>query len=384
MLEIDPSVLARARAWRRDIHTHPELAFQETRTAELVKKELLACGLEVHDKIARTGLVGVLRNGHGPSIGLRADMDALPVFEDTGLPYASKTQGCMHACGHDGHTSMLLAAVREICALDDIKGTVYFVFQPAEEAQGGAQAMIEAGLFEKFPMDEIYGLHNMPGVPVGTFVVKDGPMAAAFARFQIDITSPGGHGAMPETTRDPIVAGSALVMALQTIVSRNISPLDPAVVTVGAFHGGEAENVIPDRVTIKGSVRSFNPKTAKFIETRMGEICEGLAKSHDVDVKLNYAHGYPPVINAKAQSKIVADVAKSLVGAQNVITDPDPFMGSEDFSYFLQEKPGCYFILGNGEDCTGLHSPTYNFNDDALPYGIGFWTALVKHQLAAN
>ncbi|HHL43279.1 MAG TPA: amidohydrolase [Hellea balneolensis] len=381
MLEIDPQILARAKAWRQDIHTHPELAFCETRTSSIVKQELETCGLEVIDKIAKTGIVAVLKRGDGPKIGLRADMDALPIHEATNLNYASKTTGCMHACGHDGHTSMLLGAVRQICALPDLRGTVYFIFQPAEEAEGGAQAMIEDGLFERFPMDAIYGLHNMPGIPVGTFVVKDGPMAAAFARFNITITGPGGHGAMPETTRDPIVAGAALVMALQTIPSRNIKPLEPSVVTVGAFHAGEAENVIPGEVQIKGSCRSFSNDVALQIEQRIREISAGIAATYGLEIKVDYEHGYPSVINSKAESEIVAEVARSLVGDEHVITDPDPFMGSEDFSYFLQAKPGCYFIIGNGEDCTGLHSPTYNFNDDALKYGIGFWTALVKHQL---
>ncbi len=381
MIELEPDILKQAREWRRDIHAHPELAFCEIRTADLVAHELESMGIEVHRGLAKTGLVGVLRRGEGASIGLRADMDALPVHEETGLEYASKTQGHMHACGHDGHTAMLLGAARNISAQKGLSGTVNFIFQPAEESEGGAEVMIKDGLFERFPMDAVFGLHNMPGQPIGTFVLKDGPMTAAYARFKISLTGPGGHGAMPDTTRDPIVAGAYLVTALQTIVSRDIKPVRPAVVTVASIHGGEADNVIPETVVLTGSCRSFDDKTGQRIEERLTDITNLVAASYGLEAQIEYEHGYPPTLNSPAETAIVADIARSLVGAENVNTSPDPFMGSEDFAYFLRHKPGCYFLLGNGTECSGLHSPTYNFNDAALPYGISFWSALVRHYL---
>jgi len=381
MTHIDPDILKAAQAWRRDIHAHPELAFEENRTAALVAKELEAMGMEVETGIAKTGLVGIMRRGDGPSIGIRADMDALPIHETTGAEYASKSDGCMHACGHDGHTAILLAAARQISQMPDLNGTVYFIFQPAEENYGGAEEMIKDGLFERFPMDAIYGLHNMPDVPVGTFLAMPGTVTAAYDAFDIEVRGKGGHGAMPELAVDPIIAASALVLALNTIVARNIAAVRPAVLTVGHLGAGDAHNVIPEVATLRGSCRSFDPETRKLIERRTEEICEGIEQSYGVTITLEYENGYPSVINTKAEAEHIIKAAKQVTDPANVTTEFDPFMGSEDFSYFLREKPGCYFILGSGETGGPLHSPTYNFNDDALKYGIGLWVQLVQDLL---
>lgn len=378
MTHIDPDILKTAQAWRRDIHAHPELAFEENRTAALVAKELEAMGMEVVTGIAKTGLVGILKRGDGPAIGIRADMDALPIHETTGAAYASKSDGCMHACGHDGHMAMVLAAARQISQIPDLNGTVYFIFQPAEENYGGAEEMIKDGLFERFPMDEVYGLHNMPDVPVGTFLVMPGTVTAAYDAFDIEVRGKGGHGAMPELAVDPIIAASALVLALNTIVARNIAAARPAVLTVGHIGAGDAHNVIPEIATLRGSCRSFDPETRALIQRRTKEICGGIEQTYGVTITLNYENGYPSVVNTKAEAEQIIKAAQKVTEPDNVITEFDPFMGSEDFSYFLHEKPGCYFILGSGETGGPLHSPTYNFNDDALKYGIGLWVQLVQ------
>ena len=383
MTYVDPDILKSAQAWRRDIHTHPELAFEETRTSKLVAAELEAMGMEVVTGIAKTGLVGILKRGigknnKGPSIGIRADMDALPIHETTNVKYASTSDGCMHACGHDGHTAMALAAARQISGMSGLNGTVYFVFQPAEENYGGAEEMIKDGLFERFPMDAIYGLHNMPKLPVGEYLVKSGTVTAAYDAFDIEVFGKGGHGAMPELAVDPIIAASALVLGLNTIVSRNIAASKPAVLTVGHIGAGDAHNVIPEVATLRGSCRSFDPQTRALIEKRMREICKGIEQSYGVTINLKYENGYPSVINSVAEAEHVANAARKVTDADKVVTEFDPFMGSEDFSYFLREKPGCYFVLGAGETGGPLHSPTYNFNDDALKYGIGLWVQLVQ------
>ncbi len=381
MIEIDKDVLATAKAWRQDLHTHPELAFEETRTSDFVARELEAMGIAVTRGIAKTGLVGVLDRGAGPVIGLRADMDALPIHEETNVGYASGREGVMHACGHDGHTSMLLAAAREIVRLKNLRGKVIFIFQPAEENFGGAETMVKEGLFERFPMDAVFGLHNMPGLPIGTFAAMAGTVSAAYDAFDIEVMGKGGHGAMPELSTDPILAASDLVMGLNTIVSRNVKPTSPAVISVTAFNSGKAHNVIPDSAHLRGSCRSFDPETRALVERRIREVCAGIEASYGVRIKVDYEKGYPSVVNTGPETDRLIEAAKMVTRPEQVITEFDPFMGSEDFSYFLQECPGCYFILGSGETGGPLHSPHYNFNDAALPYGIGIWVQLVKNLL---
>jgi amidohydrolase len=381
---VEKALLDQIRNWRQEIHRNPEMAFEEFHTAALVAKELNNAGLAVITGIAGTGVVGVLARGKGPSIALRADMDALPIMEENQLDYVSQNNGCMHACGHDGHTAMLLGAAKVLASRDDLSGTVYFIFQPAEENKGGARIMIEDGLFERFQFDAIYGLHNMPGVPIGRFMARAGPVLASFDTFDILITGQGGHGAMPETTRDPIAAGGALIMALNTIVSRNVKPIDAAVITVGQFESGNTYNVIPSEARLKGSCRSMLPETQHLLKTRIAEVCDGIASAHDVDIQCIYEERYPPVINSQAETEFAIGVFRDLVGDENVITEFEPALGSEDFSFFLQKKPGCYFIIGNGDGCGPLHSATYNFNDDALPYGVAAWIRITEKALSAD
>ncbi len=381
MIQINSEILKQAQIWRQDFHAHPELAFEENRTADFIASELKSMGLEVHRGLAKTGVVAVLDKGAGPVIGLRADMDALPIKEETGVNYCSTQKGVMHACGHDGHTAMLLAAAKEIVTIKGLKGKVVFIFQPAEENFGGAETMIKDGLFEKFPMDAIYGLHNMPNLPIGTFMAKAGTVSAAYDAFDIEVIGKGGHGAMPELSTDPLLAASALVMGLNTIVSRNIAPSKAAVVSVCHINAGEAHNVIPDTANLRGSCRSFDVETRAILQKRMEEICAGLETAYGVKVKLKYEHGYPSVVNTEAETEALIRAAKMIAKPEAVITEFDAFMGSEDFSYFLQKRPGCYFILGSGETGGPLHSPHYNFNDAALPYGIAIWVQLVKNTL---
>ena len=382
MIEIDKELLDTAKAWRHDLHAHPELAFEETRTSDFVARELEAMGIDVTRGIAKTGLVGVLDRGEGPVIGLRADMDALPIDEQTNAGYSSGHPGIMHACGHDGHTSMLLAAAKQIAAMDGLEGKVIFIFQPAEENFGGAETMVKEGLFERFPMDAVYGLHNMPNLPVGTFLAKSGTVSAAYDAFDIEVMGKGGHGAMPELASDPLLAASALVMQLNTIISRNVKPTSPAVLSVTAFESGKAHNVIPDTASLRGSCRSFDSETRALLEHRIRELCAGIETGHGVKIKVKYEYGYPSVVNTGPETDEIIKAAKMVTKPEAVITEFEPFMGSEDFSYFLQACPGCYFILGSGETGGSLHSPHYNFNDDTLPYGIGIWVQLVQNLLA--
>lgn len=381
---IDEAVDAAMRTWRHDLHRHPELAFREKRTASLVAAALSSCGVEVHTGIAGTGVVGVLDFGNGPSIGLRADMDALPIAEQTGAPYASTIAGCMHACGHDGHTAMLLGAAKTLAQRRDLAGRIVFIFQPAEENEGGARAMINAGLFDRFHVAAVFGLHNMPGVPVGTFMARAGTVTAAFDTFSITVEGAGGHGAMPETAKDPIVASAALVLALQTIVSRNAKPLDALVLTVGQISGGDTFNVIPDRVSLKGSCRSLTPATLDLARHRIEAICRGTAAAYCVRINCVYEceKRYPAVVNTEAETKLVIAALRGIDDVGTVITDFHPSMGSEDFSFYLQKKPGCYFVLGNGNNGGPLHSPTYDFNDGALKFGAAAWVAIAEKALA--
>ncbi|MFV0662449.1 M20 aminoacylase family protein [Denitromonas sp.] len=372
---------------RRDIHAHPELAFDEHRTAALVADRLEAAGIETHRGIGRTGVVGVIRAGTSKrAIGLRADMDALPMQERNTFPHHSKHPGRMHACGHDGHTTMLLGAAEHLARHPDFDGTVVFIFQPAEEGDGGGREMVEDGLFERFPMDAVFGLHNWPGLPAGSFAVHAGPVMASADRFDIEVLGHGAHAAMPHLGVDPVVAGSALVQALQTVVTRTLDPLDPAVLSVTQFHAGEAYNVIPDRARITGTVRAFSTEVQAQIEAAMQRICQGIGTAYNVNVRFNYMRGYPATINTPAEATVCAEVARALVGEGGVRTDVKPSMGAEDFAYFLHEKPGCYVWLGNGPGeggCT-LHNPNYDFNDAVIPTGVTYWVNLAQRLLAAS
>ena len=371
--------------FRRDIHAHPELAFDEHRTAKLVADRLEAAGIETHRGIGRTGVVGVIRAGTSKrAIGLRADMDALPIQERNTFPHHSKHPGRMHACGHDGHTTMLLGAAEHLAKHPDFDGTVVFIFQPAEEGDGGGREMVEDGLFERFPMDAVFGLHNWPGLPAGSIAVHDGPVMASADRFDIEVFGHGAHAAMPHLGVDPVIAASALVQALQTVISRTLNPLDPAVLSVTQVHTGEAYNVIPDRARITGTVRAFSSEVQAQVEATMQRICQGIGTAYNVNVRFNFMRGYPATINTPAEAALCAEVARSVVGEAGVRTDVKPSMGAEDFAYFLHEKPGCYVWLGNGPGeggCT-LHNPNYDFNDQVIPVGVSYWVRLVEHLLA--
>ncbi|MDO9416262.1 M20 aminoacylase family protein [Pararhizobium sp.] len=374
-------------AIRRDLHQHPELGLEEFRTSDLVAGRLEAMGYKVTRGLAKTGLVATLSNGTSrKSVGIRADMDALPIFEETGLDYASKTPGLMHACGHDGHTTMLLGAAKAIAERRNFDGTVHLIFQPAEENFGGAKIMMDEGLFEKFPCDAVFALHNEPGLPFGQFALREGPIMAAVDEARITVNGRGGHGAEPHETADPIVAGASIIMALQSIVSRNMHPLDPTVVTVGSFHGGSASNIIPERSEIVVGIRSFDPTTRDELERRITLIATHQAESYGMTATVRYERSYDATINHKAETDFVRDLAIRFAGPGNVTDLARPFMGSEDFAYMLQEKPGTYFFLGgkSGGADRPLHHPGYNFNDDLLPIGAAFWTELAESYLKAG
>jgi len=375
----------RLAALRRDIHAHPETAFEERRTSDVVAEFLESAGIEVQRGLAGTGVVGVLRAGNGDkAIGLRADMDALPIQEQNLFPHRSRFEGRMHACGHDGHTAMLLAAAEYLAATRTFDGTVYFIFQPAEEGEGGARVMIEQGLFERCPMQAVFGMHNWPGLPAGQFAIMPGPMMASADQFDISVKGHGAHAAMPHQGADPVVAGAALVQALQSIVSRTVDPLDAAVLSLTRFHAGDAYNVIPCNAVLGGTARAFRPEVQDQVEAAMERICNGIAASYGVQVNLDYRRGYPPTINSAAEAEVCRGVASALVGGENVRADVRPSMGAEDFSFMLQQRPGCYVWLGNGlgEGGCMLHNPHYDFNDDILPIGASYWARLVEHLLA--
>ena len=371
-------------AWRRDIHAHPETAFEEQRTSDVVAQRLEEFGIEVHRGLAGTGVVGTLRSGEGPSVGLRADMDALHIAELNEFEHKSVNDGRMHACGHDGHTTMLLGAARYLAETRNFKGTVHFIFQPAEENEAGGRVMVEEGLFDKFPVEAVYGMHNWPGQPVGTFAVKEGPMMAAFDLFELTVPGRGTHGAMPHLGIDPVVVGAEIVGALQTIASRATDPQDAVVVSVTKFHGGDTWNVIPGQVVLGGTARSFRPQVQDAIEPAIRRIAEGVAAAHGATVELRYERRYPPTINHAREAGIAAQVAAGVVGEQNVERDPVPSMGAEDFSFMLRERPGCYVWLGNGPGDAGcmLHNANYDFNDEILPIGASYWARLVEDVLS--
>ena len=369
---------------RRDIHAHPELAFNETRTADLVAAELTRYGLEVHRGIAKTGVVGVLRAGTSPRmIGLRADMDALPLCELNEFPHHSKYQGKMHACGHDGHTALLLGAARYLADNPDFDGIAVFIFQPAEESEGGAAVMIEEGLFERFPVEAVFGLHNWPGIPLGQMAVMPGPVMAGTCAFEITIRGHGCHAAMPHQGVDAIVAGAQLVQALQTVVSRTLHPCESAVVSVTQFHAGEAWNIIPEEVVLRGTIRSFKPEVQENIERAIERLCSGIASANGAQIGVRFDHRYPPTVNSENEANFCRKVAASVLGPANVQTNTLPSMGAEDFAYMLREKPGCYVWLGNGPGTGGctLHNPHYDFSDDALVAGVSYWVELVRQAL---
>lgn len=372
-------------AIRRDIHAHPELAFRENRTSDIVASVLEKLGLEVHRGLAGTGVIGKLSRGSSDrAIGLRADMDALPIAEKNEFGHRSQSAGHMHACGHDGHTAMLLAAADMLAKSETFDGTVYFIFQPAEETEGGGRVMVEEGLFEHFPMEAVFGMHNWPGLPAGQIAVHDGPVMASADRFDIVLTGRGAHAAMPHQGRDTILAGSALVQALQSVVSRRLDPLESAVVSITRFHAGDAYNILPEQVHLAGTIRAFNASTRKQAENEMRKIVDGVAATFGMQSRFDIQHGYPATVNSHAESALCRAVAESVVGRKNVRTDLPPSMGAEDFSFMLLAKPGCYVWLGNGAGEGGcmLHNPRYDFNDEVLPIGAAYWCRLVETVLA--
>jgi hippurate hydrolase len=371
-------------AIRHYLHSHPEIGLSEFKTSDFIAERLVEMGYEVTRGLAKTGIVASLRNGTSQrSVGIRADIDALPIHEETGQDYASRNPGIMHACGHDGHTAMLLGAAKILAERRNFDGTLHLIFQPAEENFGGARLMIEDGLFERFPCDAVFALHNDPGVPFGRFVLREGPIMAAADECTIIINGYGGHGAEPQHAADPIVAGASIIMALQTVVSRNIHPLDPTVVTVGAFHSGIASNVIPEQATMLLTIRSFSEEARDELEKRIRMIAEGQAASYGMSVTLDYQRGYSPTINHKAETDFIADLARRFAGEENVAEMQRPSMGSEDFAYMLEKRPGAYFFLGTQktENDPPLHHPKFDFNDDILPIGTAFWVELAEDYL---
>ncbi|WP_306603020.1 M20 aminoacylase family protein [Azonexus sp.] len=381
---LDLPFLAELTAIRRDIHAHPELAFDEYRTSDIVARELQRYGLEVHRGLARTGVVGVLKAGTSPRmIGLRADMDALPLGELNEFPHHSKHPGKMHACGHDGHTAMLLGAARYLADNPEFDGTAVFIFQPAEESEGGAAVMIEDGLFEQFPVESVYGLHNWPGIPVGEMMVMPGPVMAGTCGFEIKVRGHGCHAAMPHQGIDAIVTGAQLVQALQTVVSRTLHPCDAAVVSVTQFHAGEAWNIIPEEVLMRGTIRTFTPAVQDSVERAIERLCSGIASANGAQISVAFDHRYPPTVNSVNEAKFCQSVAGEVFGPDKVLTDILPSMGAEDFAYMLREKPGCYVWLGNGPGTGGctLHNPHYDFNDELLVHGVSYWTHLIRRAL---
>ena len=379
-------------AVRRDIHAHPELCFQEQRTSDVVAGKLAEWGIEVHRGMGTTGVVGVIKNGNSKrSIGLRADMDALPVNEANTFAHASKHPGKMHACGHDGHTAMLLAAAQHLAKHKHFDGTVVLIFQPAEEGGGGAREMIKDGLFDKFPVDAVFGLHNWPGMPVGTLAVSPGPVMASSNEFKITIRGKGCHAALPHNGIDPVPIACEMVQAFQTIVSRNLKPIDAGVISVTMIHAGDATNVVANSCELQGTVRTFTVEMLDLIERRMQTIAEHVSAAHEATCEFAFVRNYPPTINHVNEAAFTREVLSGIVGPDNVLAQ-EPTMGAEDFSYMLLEKPGAYFFIANGEGqhremghgggpCT-LHNPSYDFNDDLIPLGGTVWVRMVEQFLA--
>ena len=375
-------------AWRRDIHQYPELLYDVHRTAEFVASRLREFGCdEVVTGLGRTGVVGVIKGRNAPGngdirvVGLRADMDALPIEEATELPYASKTPGRMHACGHDGHTAMLLGAARYLSETRNFAGDAVVIFQPAEEGGAGAAAMIKDGLLDRFNIEQVYGMHNGPGIPVGSFAIRPGPIMASTDSVDIRIEGRGGHAARPHTSIDSVMVGAQLITALQSIVSRSIDPLESAVVSICEFHAGNARNVIPQTAELRGTIRALTPEVRALVGKRLTEVVEGAARMTGARIDLNIERGYPVVVNHEAQTDAAIRVAKQVAGDGNVHEMP-PLMGGEDFAYMLEQRPGAFIFCGNGHSA-GLHHPAYDFNDAAIVYGTSYWIKLVENTLAA-
>src|SRR5471032_1969741 len=376
-------------AWRRDIHQHPELLYDVHRTAAFVADRLREFGCdEVATGLGRTGVVGVIK-GRKPAgsaetkvIGLRADMDALPIEEATDLPYASRTPGLMHACGHDGHTAMLLGAARYLAETRNFAGTAVVIFQPAEEGGAGGKAMLDDGMMERFGINEVYGMHNYPGMPLGQFGLRTGPLMAAADHLSIDIEGVGGHAARPQFSVDTVLVGAQIINNIQSVVSRNVDPLEAAVVSICLFQAGNTDNVIPQTAKLRGTARSLTPAVQDLLEKRLREVIEGTAKLHGAKVKFNYRRGYPVLKNHAAQTEFAASVAAGIAGKDKVNTSLAPVMGAEDFSFMLNARPGAFIFVGNGASA-GLHHPAYNFNDDVIPIGSSYWVKLVETALPA-
>ena len=382
---------ASIKALRRDIHAHPELCFEEQRTADLVAERLTEWGIPVHRGLGTTGVVGIVKGGSSPrAVGLRADMDALPMQEFNTFAHASVHAGKMHACGHDGHTAMLLGAAQHLAKNRNFDGTVYLIFQPAEEGGGGAREMIKEGLFEQFPMEAVFGMHNWPGGDVGRFAVSPGAVMASASEFKIVIRGKGGHAALPHTAIDPVPVACQLVQGFQTIISRNKKPVDPGVISVTMIHAGEATNVVPDSCELQGTVRTFSMEALDMIERRMRQVAEHISAAHECTCEFEFDRNYPPTINSEAEALFARRVMASIVGEENVLVQ-EPTMGAEDFAFMLQAKPGAYCFIANGDGshremghgagpCT-LHNPSYDFNDDLIPLGATYWVRLAEEWL---
>jgi amidohydrolase len=375
-------------AWRRDIHEHPELQYDVHRTAAVVAEQLREFGCDqVVTGLGRTGVVGVIRGRKAAGkddirvIGLRADMDALPIQEATELPYASKTPGKMHACGHDGHTAMLLGAARYLSETRNFAGEAVVIFQPAEEGGAGAAAMIKDGLLDRFAIDQVYGMHNVPGIPIGSFAIRPGPIMASTDAVDIRIEGRGGHAARPHISIDSVLVGAQLITAMQSIVSRSVDPLESAVLSICEFHAGNARNVIPQSAELKGTIRALTPEVRTLVEKRLREVIDGMARMTGAKIDLDFERGYPVTVNHAAQTDVASRIAREVAGDGNVHEMP-PLMGGEDFAYMLERRPGAFIFCGNG-DTAGLHHPAYDFNDDAIVYGTSYWIKLVENTLAA-
>jgi amidohydrolase len=391
LIEPIEAAAAGLQALRRDIHAHPELGFQEQRTSDLIASSLTEWGIAVHRGLGRTGVVGMVRNGSSArAVGLRADIDALPITERNTFAHASVHSGRMHACGHDGHTAMLLAAARYLADHRDFDGTVYLIFQPAEEGGGGARAMLRDGLFDRFPMEAIFGAHNWPGLEVGQFALRSGPVFASSNDFRITIHGRGAHAAMPHNGIDPLPVACQMVQAFQTIITRNKRPIDAAVISVTMIQAGEATNVVPDTCHLQGTVRTFTVEVLEMIERRMRQVAEATCQAFEARCEFTFRRNYPPTVNHERETQFARELLSTLAGAQNV-KEFEPTMGAEDFSYFLLEKPGCYFLIGNGDGshrsgghgggpCM-LHNPSYDFNDQLIPLGGSMWARLAERWL---
>ncbi|MBJ6132736.1 amidohydrolase [Ochrobactrum sp. Q0168] len=371
--------------WRRQLHQNPELLYDVHDTANFVAEKLKAFGCDhVETGVGRSGVVGIIkgRHGDGPAIGLRADMDALPITETSGVEWASRNPGKAHSCGHDGHTSMLLGAAQYLSETRNFRGSVALLFQPAEEGGAGGLAMVEDGVMDRYGISEVYGVHNMPGLPVGQFAMCKGPIMAATDEFDLFVSGRGGHAAQPHRTIDPILAGSQLMIALQGIVSRNTDPLDSLVISVTKFIAGEAYNVIPEKATLSGTVRTLQKETRAFAERRIREVAAGIAAATGAEITVRYKNNYPVTFNHEAQTEFAERIATGVAGEGKVNANVEPMMAAEDFSYMLEARPGAYIFIGNG-DTPGLHHPAYDFNDDAIPYGVSYFVAVAETALAA-